>query len=289
MDTEGAHRAAMVELERMKVNMDKMESERAQMVAEVEAQIERALQSMMVGDSDMEWDEDDLDEIPNESSSPGRVRSPVLDSLSSRPISPRSAVSSVRVPLRKVSSRGAYSDGGKSAAGRAMKTFGTTASLAEIADKLETVKALHVSRSRGELRSKSRASSHRTTASGGKLKVHPKEEQKLSGEEAGDEDSLSEKEREKVIKQATKRFSTGAAEGAKEGTTGGDGMMSAVDAGIAEKSGRIAEKMKQIQQRVGVFMLGELLHILSLLLVRDSHGCRSRNRGRWGYRTGAGD
>ncbi|KAF9459896.1 AEX-3 domain-containing protein [Collybia nuda] len=47
-DTESAHKEAILELERMKEMMDKMEQERAEMVAEVEAQIERALASMAV-------------------------------------------------------------------------------------------------------------------------------------------------------------------------------------------------------------------------------------------------
>ncbi|KAK2461918.1 hypothetical protein APHAL10511_006381 [Amanita phalloides] len=52
-DTEHAHRDAMLELERMKEMMERMEQERAEMVAEVEAQIERALASMAVDfDSD---------------------------------------------------------------------------------------------------------------------------------------------------------------------------------------------------------------------------------------------
>lgn len=47
-DTELAHKEAMMELARMKETMDRMEQERAEMVAEVEAQIERALASMAV-------------------------------------------------------------------------------------------------------------------------------------------------------------------------------------------------------------------------------------------------
>jgi len=47
-DTEAAHRGAVQELARMKETMEKMEEERAAMVAEVEAQIERALASMAV-------------------------------------------------------------------------------------------------------------------------------------------------------------------------------------------------------------------------------------------------
>lgn len=42
----------MIELESMRQNMDEMERERAQMVAEVEAQIERALASMAFSDGD---------------------------------------------------------------------------------------------------------------------------------------------------------------------------------------------------------------------------------------------
>ncbi|PFH54472.1 hypothetical protein AMATHDRAFT_134525 [Amanita thiersii Skay4041] len=52
-DTEKAHREAMHELEQMREAMERMEQERAEMVAEVEAQIERALASMAVDfDSD---------------------------------------------------------------------------------------------------------------------------------------------------------------------------------------------------------------------------------------------
>ncbi|KAG8741009.1 hypothetical protein FRC10_003468 [Ceratobasidium sp. 414] len=49
---EEAHQAALVELDTMKRNMDEMERERAQMVAEVEAQIERALASMAFSDGE---------------------------------------------------------------------------------------------------------------------------------------------------------------------------------------------------------------------------------------------
>ncbi|CAE6471266.1 unnamed protein product, partial [Rhizoctonia solani] len=49
---ENEHHAALVELESMRQNMDEMERERAQMVAEVEAQIERALASMAFSDGD---------------------------------------------------------------------------------------------------------------------------------------------------------------------------------------------------------------------------------------------
>ncbi|KIY52728.1 hypothetical protein FISHEDRAFT_8434, partial [Fistulina hepatica ATCC 64428] len=47
-DTEMAHQKAMLELEGMREQMERMEEERAEMIAEVEAQIERALASMAV-------------------------------------------------------------------------------------------------------------------------------------------------------------------------------------------------------------------------------------------------
>lgn len=50
-NTEAAHREAMIELDRMKDEMDEMERERSQMIAEVEAQIERALVSMAFSDN----------------------------------------------------------------------------------------------------------------------------------------------------------------------------------------------------------------------------------------------
>lgn len=54
-DTESAHKEATLELERMRETMEKMEQERAEMVAEVEAQIERALASMAVGMDDSDY------------------------------------------------------------------------------------------------------------------------------------------------------------------------------------------------------------------------------------------
>jgi len=54
-DTEQAHKDASSELDRMRDTMEKMELERAEMVAEVEAQIERALASMAVGMDDSDY------------------------------------------------------------------------------------------------------------------------------------------------------------------------------------------------------------------------------------------
>jgi hypothetical protein len=47
-DTETAHRDAIIELEKTKETMEKIEDERAEMVASVGVQIERALASMAV-------------------------------------------------------------------------------------------------------------------------------------------------------------------------------------------------------------------------------------------------
>ncbi|KAG8803291.1 hypothetical protein FRC17_006213, partial [Serendipita sp. 399] len=285
-ETEGAHRAAMSELDKMRVNMEKMELERVQMVAEVEAQIERALESMMVGDSDVEWDEAELDEIPNDSfTSPRRIQSPMLESvgnrsIDSRPLSPQSVASSHHGTRKRIqthasrpgTSHSFKSDAGKSVQSGRLRSMATATTLAEIADRLEQVKQLHAKKSRASLRGrKSRASSiHRDSergANGGnaanqRLKAKKSEPKLLSGEEGGDEDSsgLSEKERlerEKSLKQATKRFSTGAAEGGKDGSSGGDGMMAAMDEGIVETSDRIAEKMKAIERKLETAMAAD--------------------------------
>ncbi|KAF8078624.1 DENN domain-containing protein [Lyophyllum atratum] len=75
-DTEYAHKEAVLELEQMRETMEKMEQERAEMVAEVEAQIERALASMAV----------DIDESDYASSRPSsRLSSASGPSRSRRP------------------------------------------------------------------------------------------------------------------------------------------------------------------------------------------------------------
>lgn len=54
-ETERAHKEALIELHRMREMMERMEQERAEMVAEVEAQIERALASMAVDVDESEY------------------------------------------------------------------------------------------------------------------------------------------------------------------------------------------------------------------------------------------
>ncbi|CAK5281388.1 unnamed protein product [Mycena citricolor] len=98
-DTELAHADAMTELELMRDTMDKMELERAEMVAEVEAQIERALASMAV----------DVEESDYGSSRPSSRQS-------SRPGSRMSSLSRSRRT---------------SDAKRPLRSFGTESTLAE--------------------------------------------------------------------------------------------------------------------------------------------------------------
>lgn len=92
----------MLELEQMKETMDRMEQERAEMVAEVEAQIERALASMAV-----DFDSD----YGGGGSRPGSRLSSVAGSRSRRP-----------------------SDAGAGAKHRQLRSFGTESTLAESYD-----------------------------------------------------------------------------------------------------------------------------------------------------------
>ncbi|KAG6857561.1 hypothetical protein H0H87_000160 [Tephrocybe sp. NHM501043] len=106
-DTELAHKEAVLELERMRETMDKMEQERAEMVAEVEAQIERALASMAV----------DIDES---------------DYASSRPNSrPNSRMSSTSGPSRSRRPSDATTKT------RLLRSFGTEETLAESYGEIE--------------------------------------------------------------------------------------------------------------------------------------------------------
>ncbi|KAG6890405.1 hypothetical protein C0995_008759 [Termitomyces sp. Mi166 len=88
-ETELAHKEAILELERMRETMEKMERERAEMVAEVEAQIERALASMAV----------DLDESDYANSRPNSRPSSRLSSTSrpSRSRQPSDAATKARL------------------------------------------------------------------------------------------------------------------------------------------------------------------------------------------------
>ncbi|KAJ3879902.1 DENN domain-containing protein [Lentinula edodes] len=74
-ETESAHQEALNELAKMKDAMDTMELERADMIAEVEAQIERALASMAVGVDDSDYGSRPSSRLSNASSAP-RSRRP---------------------------------------------------------------------------------------------------------------------------------------------------------------------------------------------------------------------
>ena len=75
-ETEVAHREALVELQKMRDTMDTMEQERAEMVAEVEAQIEKALASMAVDIDDSDEDDDSRPASRMSSSSIGHLSRP---------------------------------------------------------------------------------------------------------------------------------------------------------------------------------------------------------------------
>ncbi|KAG1749981.1 DENN domain-containing protein [Suillus paluster] len=107
-DTERAHKEALVELEHMRETMERMEEERAEMVAEVEAQIERALASMAVDVEESEYEGD----------------------LASRPGSRMSAARSTASGSRSRRSSDAVKDGSVNGASR-LRSFGTESTLAE--------------------------------------------------------------------------------------------------------------------------------------------------------------
>jgi len=104
VETELAHKDALIELERMRDTMERMEQERADMVAEVEAQIERALASMAV----------DVDE------------SDYGGELSSRPGSRMSARSVSGTRSRRASDAMKNENNGSR-----LRSFGTESTLAE--------------------------------------------------------------------------------------------------------------------------------------------------------------
>ncbi len=95
-ETESAHREALIELQKMHETMETMEQERAEMVAEVEAQIEKALASMAVDIDDSDEDDDSRPVSRMSSSSIGRLSRP--DSRASR--SRRTSDAGMRKQLR---------------------------------------------------------------------------------------------------------------------------------------------------------------------------------------------
>ncbi|KAI0308207.1 hypothetical protein B0F90DRAFT_1621067 [Multifurca ochricompacta] len=108
-ETEAAHREALVELQKMRETMEIMEQERAEMVAEVEAQIEKALASMAV----------DIDDSDDYDSRPG-------SRVSSRPPSRVSRPSSRASRSRRASDAGARV--------KQLRSFNTESTLVESCD-----------------------------------------------------------------------------------------------------------------------------------------------------------
>ncbi|KAL4069616.1 hypothetical protein V8B97DRAFT_597959 [Scleroderma yunnanense] len=108
-DTEKAHKEALIELQRMRETMDRMEEERAEMVAEVEAQIERALASMAV----------DVDE------------SDYCEDLSSRPGSRMSASARSASGARSRRASDAVKTNDDEGVGSRLRSVGTESTLAE--------------------------------------------------------------------------------------------------------------------------------------------------------------
>ncbi|KAF9241378.1 DENN domain-containing protein [Melanogaster broomeanus] len=185
-DTEQAHKDAIIELERMRETMEHMEQERAEMVAEVEAQIERALASMAV----------DVDE------------SDYGGELSSRPGSRMSASARSAGGTRSRRASDALKNGtGENGASR-LRSVGTESTLAE-------------------------AYEHG-------------DDTLVAGKTDRETDTITEEEEtpQPVSPARKKRFSATQTEVVQ------DGMM-AVDEGISERSDRIAQKVLQIQQKVG--------------------------------------
>jgi nicotinamide N-methyltransferase len=260
-DTEGAHRAAVDELERMKGMMEKMEEERALMVAEVEAQIERALESMMIGaesdgaeDEDGEWDgdEDQLEEIPNSppasaSALSGKARSRAPSATRtgngrSRPQSPRSVTSNES--RSRPSTRQAHT----------IRSFGTASTLAEIVDRVESVQKQLKARKGDGYHSSSGADEEED--GGSKVRpTSPKAASTKSGRTASTKSGRTASTKSGKHGQGhARRFSAAAPIEESDGSPH-EGSMQAIDAGITERADKIAEKVHQIQQKVRIRLL----------------------------------
>jgi len=241
-DTEGAHRAAVEELDRMKTVMEKMEEERAFMVAEVEAQIERALASMMLGaesEGTDDWDEEQLEEIPNSPSPSAAASSSVMPKPRSR------AASASRNGSRAQSPRSVTSNRSRSrpSTGQAhtIRSFATASTLAEIADRVENVqKQLKVKKEEGY------STSSGADEEGDDLPkvrpISPKASSTKSGKTASTKSG-------KHGHSHARRFSAAAPIVESDGSPN-EGSMHAIDANISERADKIAEKVNQIQQKV---------------------------------------
>jgi nicotinamide N-methyltransferase len=167
-----------MELEKLREDMERMEEERELMVAEVEAQIERALASMLVDDEDN-----------------------VIYRSQSRPTSRSSRIAS---PI------GARS---RSAPGSRRHSFSAVDGLPAVRDSFATVDTILAEHAQREKRSMA---------------------EEAIEEELSDHRPKEEKPRTELSKKKSKHFDD----------------IDPLDAGISEKSDRIAQKVLQIQQKV---------------------------------------
>ena len=250
-DTEGAHRAAVEELERMGTMMEKMEDERAHMVAEVEAQIERALASMMLdveSDGAEEWDDEEQpleeEEIPTPNSPAAvpkaRLRSRTTSAGaaarngSSRPQSPRSAASRSRPSTSQ---------------GHTIRSFGTASTLAEIVDRVESVqKQLRARKEDGYSTSSGADEEGEGEEEDGMPKVRPTSPKAASTKSARSASTKSGKHGHGHGHGHPRRFSAAPIE--ESDGSPHEGSMRAIDENITERADKIAEKVQQIQQKV---------------------------------------
>jgi nicotinamide N-methyltransferase len=207
----------LVELETMKRNMDEMENERAQMVAEVEAQIERALASMAFSDGEGFSDY-------------------------SRPPSAMSEVSGGNVSRMGHSGIGVghasvqYGQGGLRhvQSGPGLRhTSGNSAGSESMSESMDGASSRRL-RSMATTTTLADDASDEVTRVGCELSTITKGEGKM-GTLLDDESAL-------VVPIGTRRFSVSKHEGA-------DGFV-AVDQGITERSDVVAIKVHQIQQKV---------------------------------------
>ena len=250
-DTEGAHRAAVEELDRMKTVMEKMEEERAFMVAEVEAQIERALASMMLGaesDGTEEWDDEHLEEIPNSPSPSAAASSSVMPKPRSRAASASRNGGSRPQSPRSITSNKSRSRASTSQA-HTVRSFATASTLAEIVDRVESV----------QKQLKARKEEGYSTSSGadeegdGLPKVRPISPKAASTKSGKTTSTKSSKHSHSHGHGHARRFSAAAPIVESDGSPN-EGSLHAIDANITERADKIAEKVNQIQQKVrGVF------------------------------------
>ena len=224
-----AHRDAVAELEKMRDAMVRMEQERLEMVAEVEAQIERALASMQVEILS------DVSEYSDGSRPNSRMSD--LPTIARRPMSPGTPTTRSR--------RGSVTD-------KRLGSYGTESTLVDYDDDVR----LNVG--------------DRSTT------VIEETEEEAENEERRKRPSIDNVQEipDEDVTITKKRFS---AEGNGADKSHQDAM-GAVDMGISEKSDKIAQKVMEIQRKVGSQILSLACRLtvpifsLKLLLLTNTEG-----------------